>query len=139
MEVLLGVVLLTSVVMGLYACLTMAIGLAQSSRENLRATQILIEKMEIMRLYSWEQINDKDFWPKKFTEHLDPVGASNGAGGTVFSGSMSVKDGPGDVQYGDDVRTVTISISWGAKKKNDQLTREFVTYITKDGLQTYYF
>ena len=37
-------------------------------REDLRANQILIDKFETIRLYSWDQINTEGFIPK--TSHL---------------------------------------------------------------------
>ena len=39
----------------LYAGITAGFGALNSARENLRATQVMIDKMETLRLYSWNQ------------------------------------------------------------------------------------
>jgi prepilin-type N-terminal cleavage/methylation domain-containing protein len=137
-EVVIGMFILGFVVLALYAALGSAFNVAQMSRENLRVTQVLIEKMEIMRLYSWDQITDPGFWPKLFTEHLDPAGVTNGAGGGIeFQGKMWVRPGPNDVEYRDDIKTVTIEVKW--QSGGLQRSRQFETYLTKNGLQSYYF
>ena len=131
-----GMAIVGVAIISLYAALTSAFNVARFSREDLRATQILIDKMELMRLYSWEQITDSKFFPKTFTDYFDPVGATNGSGGgTVYKGKMSVKKGPQDVDYEEDVKTVTVELSW--QTANISRHREFQTYVTKNGLQSY--
>jgi type II secretory pathway pseudopilin PulG len=40
----------------------------QVVRENQRATQIILEKFETFRLYSWSQVNSNGFIPPTFSE-----------------------------------------------------------------------
>src|SRR6266487_2661671 len=49
------------------------------ARENLRATQIMLEKVETIRLYSWDQVNNKNGFniPTDFTATYDPQGTPN--------------------------------------------------------------
>jgi len=54
------------------------------ARENLRATQIMLEKVETIRLYSWDQINSNGFIPTTFTNLYDPQGAPNASCGFFF-------------------------------------------------------
>src|SRR5512139_2375055 len=37
------------------------------ARDNQRATQIILDKMEMIRLYSWDQLNTPAFIPPTFT------------------------------------------------------------------------
>src|SRR6266705_5208440 len=47
------------------------------ARENLRATQIMLEKVETIRLYSWDQVNRSGFIPSDFVATYYPQGAPN--------------------------------------------------------------
>ena len=137
-EIILCVGLVAMSVLALYSVLGQGTSIAKKVREDERATQVMVELMDGIRLYSWDQITDKDFWPKKFTLHYDPVGATNGAGGVFeYKCTMNVKKGPNDVDYEDTLKTVTLEIEWtfgGAKR-----SREFTTFVGKDGLQSYVF
>jgi len=53
----------------------------QADRENSRAVQILLEKMELVRLYNWAQITRADtntYLPATFTAPFYPTAANNG-------------------------------------------------------------
>lgn len=127
MEAVIGMGLCGVVVLAMYGALTSAFNMVRMSQENLRATQVLIEKIEICRLYTWDQVTDPTFFPKSFT-----AGDND-----EFKGKMSIMKGPKNVTYEDDMKTVSIEISWnsGSKKRN----REFVTYLTRNGLQSYLY
>ena len=45
----------------------------QRSREDLRATQVMAELMDTLRLYSWDQMTDPTFTPKHFDVEYDPI------------------------------------------------------------------
>jgi len=136
----------------LYAALTSCLVSVQSSRETLRATQIMVELMDTLRLYNWDQVNDPTFSPKNFNLYYDPVGVTNGTGGgTLYDCVMTFTNGPGDVEYSDDMKAVTLEINWithgslpnpkaNAHATKGQLhTRTFNTLVTKNGLQTYVY
>ena len=42
----------------LYGAFTAGFFVIQSTRENLRATQIMVQKMEAIRLLTWSQVGD---------------------------------------------------------------------------------
>jgi hypothetical protein len=127
MESIIGMGICGVIVLAVYGSLTWAFGMLRMSQENLRVTQVLIEKIEICRLYTWEQISDPSFFPKNFTA------GDNGE----FKGRMSIRKGPNDVTYQDDMKTVSIEISW--KSGHTRRNREFVTYVTRNGLQSYLY
>ena len=138
-EVVVAIAILGVGVVALYSSLLNGFRVAQLSREDLRATQVMVELMDTLRLYSWDQITDPTFTPKHFDMDYDPVGATNGGSGLfIYKCEMNVKKGPKDVEYGNNMKTVTLDIQWqnGTKSKR---TRSFVTYVTRNGLQSYVY
>src|SRR5688572_33093234 len=64
----------------------------QMARENLRATQIMLERVETIRLYSWDQVTDPDgYITPTFTASYDPD-APNGETGLVYQGTVEITD-----------------------------------------------
>jgi type II secretory pathway pseudopilin PulG len=106
-------------------------------RENQRATQVILEKLETLRLYSWTQVNTSGFIPEKFSEPYDPQ-APNGAKGITYQGSIAIEPFPHNASYKDEMRQVTVTLRW-TSKGNLERSRTFVTYIAKDGVQNYVY
>ena len=108
----------------------------QMARENLRATQIMLEKVETIRLYSWNQINKPGFIPAAFTNYYDPQG-SVGNQGVAYRGTMTI--GPCDLpsSYAPSMRKVTVRLEWTTGHL--QRSREFTSYISRYGLQDYIY
>ena len=109
----------------------------QLARENLRATQIMLEKTETLRLYSWDQVNSNGFIPTNFTALYDP-NASQGSQGLTYNGTMTISPvSLPNSSYSNDVRKVAVAVSWrtGGMDRN----RQFTTYIARNGLQNYIY
>src|SRR5262245_59367484 len=67
-EAVVGMALLGLVCMALSSGVCNSVFLVQLSRDNLRATQIMAEKLDTIRLYSWKQLTNatyirEDFYP----------------------------------------------------------------------------
>ena len=120
----------------LYAGISMGFAIIGNARENLRATQIMVEKMETTRLYSWDQINTTGFIPTSFTEKYYPQGVTNKTG-VVYNGGVAVAAGPTGLAYSSDMRRVNITLNWtsGGRTHN----RSMSTYVTRNGLQNYIY
>jgi type II secretory pathway pseudopilin PulG len=103
------------------------------TRENQRATQILIEKTETIRLYSWDQINTPGFIPTTFTERYDPRQDL----GVTYTGSVSITEPPLTASYTGQLRLLTITLEWSTR--DIPRRRSFSTLIAKDGLQNYVY
>src|SRR5258705_6921712 len=71
-EVMVSVAVFGLTCVSLYAGVTFGFNSVQLARENLRATQILVEKMEVIRLYSWEEITNSVFIPTTFQATYSP-------------------------------------------------------------------
>ena len=77
-------VLTTSSVL-FYGGLSSSFSLAKASREDVRATQIMMQKLEAVRLCTWSELSNFSFM-----EPYDPLGSTNNTGlyffGTVTKG-----------------------------------------------------
>jgi len=134
-ESLIGVAIIGVVFTALYAGMATGFQSVRSARENLRATQILLEKFESLRLYNWDQITStNNYIPREFTNHyvLNPTTA-----GTVFTGRVSITPVPLTEVYGEDMRSVTVSVEWTSG--NTPRMRTFTSYVAKYGLQHYIY
>src|ERR1051325_3009125 len=76
-EAVVGMGVIGTVVGALMSGITTGTFTMRMARENLRATQIMLEKVETIRLYSWEQIKTPNFIPSSFTATYDPQGLPN--------------------------------------------------------------
>src|SRR5262245_32082518 len=85
-EALVGIVILGVVVLALCAGINSSIFAIRLARENLRATQIMLEKMEIIRLLTWEQLNSPNIMPTKFTVPYD----AKATNGLVYQGKIEI-------------------------------------------------
>ena len=86
MEVLVAVAIIGTVFVSLYLGMTQGFAIVQVARENLRATQILQEKTEIIRLYTWDQINTAGFIPPTIWRSVpDSVSTMEALASTVTS------------------------------------------------------
>jgi hypothetical protein len=115
----------------------------RTTRENLRATQIMMQKMEAVRLFTWSQVGDTNNYLKStFTEVYDPLGATNNGAGPKYTGSVTASmPAAGDLPeaYRTNMRTITVNVSWtnynGTKAIVHQ--REMRTRVARNGMQNY--
>ena len=131
-----AVAIIGVVAIALYTGLAYGFSSVQLSRENLRATQILIEKAETIRLYTWTQITTSGYIPKDFTATYDPTGTGSGQG-VLYEGKVEVKDSNLSANYDDDVKVISVTLEWknGKKKRERSLT----TLVGRYGLQNYVY
>jgi type II secretory pathway pseudopilin PulG len=137
-EVTVGMGIIGTSMMALFSGFTSGFFTMQMARENLRATQILLEKTETIRLYSWDQVvNTPGFIPANFTAPYDPNSTNSSI---IYNGSVQVAPIPSSVLatgYSDEMRMVTISLNW--KTGQIDRNRTFTTYIARNGLQNYVY
>jgi type II secretory pathway pseudopilin PulG len=109
----------------------------QMARENQRATQIMLEKVETIRLYNWTQVNSNGFIPSTFTDVYDPQ-APEGSQGAIYYGRII---GPTNVSftstYSTNLRQVTVAVNWTTRDVSR--SNSVTTYIARDGLQLYVY
>src|SRR4051812_43555887 len=73
-EVVIAAAILLIGYVSLYSAMGFGWSAIQSSKENLRATEIMTEKMEQIRLYNWDQVTNTTTYvnPTPFAQYFDP-------------------------------------------------------------------
>jgi len=127
--------------LALYAGFSIGFSIVTMARENLRATQILVQRTETIRLYKWTQLtNTTDYLKPTFTELYDPLGKTNQTSGAVYVGTVSVTI-PNDLPdaYRDNMRTITVTVYWTNHigGKTIPRSRQMQTYAARFGMQPY--
>lgn len=146
LEVLIGMVILMIAVVSLYAGISSSVSLTKAAREDLRATQIMLERMEGIRLYNWDQLVYSNMIPTDFTTSYYPVAISGQSTGITYRGSLRITNltlSP-PASYANNMRAITVTVFWtnfyGANM-SDKLVRSrtMTTYTARDGIQNYVF
>ncbi len=106
------------------------------TRENQRATQILLEKTETIRLYNWDQVLNGGI-PHSFTNYYDPQ--STAQHGVPYFGTVEVVDFPFATSYATNMRQVNITLTWTNAVKGIERTRSISTFTARYGMQNYVF
>jgi len=142
-EVLTAGAILGLVGTSLYGAFAAGFCVIQTTRESLRATQILVQKTEAVRLFTWSQVADTNNYLKfSFGEKYDPLGATNNSGGAQYTGYVRASvpaTGELPEAYRTNMRTLTVTLYWtnynGAKAIMHQ--REMQTRVARNGMQNY--
>ena len=113
----------------------------QSTRENLRATQIMVQKLEAVRLFTWSQVgNTSQYLTPAFTESYDPLGTSSKSGGAKYQGFVTSST-PTDLPlaYQANMRTITVTLYWTNYLGTKPIVhkREMQTRVARNGMQNY--
>jgi uncharacterized protein (TIGR02598 family) len=122
-------------VLAVYGAITSGVGTMRMARENLRATQVLLEKMEALRLYNWDQLNT-NFMPATFVVPYD-VNTTNTKTGILYYGRVTIEAADTAASYNDQMRRVTVRLDW--RTGHIARTREMTTYVARSGLQNYVY
>ena len=137
-EVMVGVAIIAVMFVTLYLGFTQGFGVVQASRENLRATQILQQYSEIIRLYTWDQLTNGTSIPNPYakTWTFYPLGAP-GSKGVTYTGTMSISSADIPEDYAADTRKVTFNLAWTSGNIPHQ--RQITTMVSRYGLHNYIY
>ena len=137
-EVMVGISLMAVMGIALYAGIGVAFSQLRLSRENLRATQILAGKMEIVRQYNWDQVaNLPGFIPTTFTESFFADNPTNTPSNFIYTGIVTVTNAPVTETYSNDLKMIKITLSW--KSGGIIHRRQASTFVSQYGLQRYVY
>jgi len=136
MEVMLAVVIVGVEFVSLYVAISQGFAVVQSARENLRATQIMQEQVEIVRVLDWDKITTNSS-PWNFSANFYPASGTNQ--GVTYSGTIVLTNAPVPSAYSADMRLVVVSLSW-TNGANSRITRnrELRTLVSHYGLHNYF-
>src|SRR5260370_1049469 len=83
-EVMVAVALAGVMLTALYAGITFGFSTVKIEREDLRATQIMVEQMETLRLTPYANLQNFST-----NVYFDPSGSTNGSGGALYTISIT--------------------------------------------------
>jgi len=132
-ELMVSISIIAISFVSVYMGISSAFGVVQSTRDDLRATQILNEKMETMRLYTWTQIMDPGVIPASFTNWYYEAAQVNE--GTRYVGSVSFTAPGFSNSFSAGMRKVTVAVRWVNGTRTN--VRETVSLVSSNGLQSY--
>ena len=134
-EVVVGLGLLGIMATALWGGMSSTIAQTRAAREELRATQVMVERMEGIRLFNWDQLNySNTLCPTTFTATFDQSSSGPVYYGTMLITNVGISPAPG---YSNSLRSVTVSVDW----TNFGLAhhRSMMTYQAQYGMQNYVF
>jgi Tfp pilus assembly protein PilV len=145
-EVMVSVFVLAIMIISLYGGFSAGFAVVQLSRENLRATQILMQKTETIRLLTWNQVLNTNVYMKPaFSSWYDPTGTNTQSAGPFYKGFISASV-PSNVPgaYQDKMRQVTVTVFWTNYPHKPMTnvvvrSREMQTLVARYGMQNYMF
>ena len=111
-EVLIALVLISMMVIALYGAFASGFATIQSSREELRATQILQQQLEAIRLCNWSQLSN---CPIQFVDYYNPYATNLSDKGLAYGGVISVGPAtnlPASALYASNMVLINVSVSW---------------------------
>ena len=138
-EVMVAVFVLTIIMVALYGGFSYGFTVVQLSREDLRATQILVQKAEAVRICNWVSLQTN--CPMFFQERYDPLGGTN-TGGITYYGTMALTaptNIPSVANYKSNVSLLNVTLNWTNYTGTRVLphTRQLQTLVARNGLQNY--
>jgi len=103
----------------------------KSFQDNERATQILVDKLDSIRLYNWEQLTNGSV-KTNFVVALDPLDANSPL---YFTGKVAIAQSSITETYRSNIVQVTVTVNWvtGSRPQNQSMT----TLIAQYGIQSY--
>jgi len=133
-EVMVGVLCMAGLFAALYLGLGQGFAIIQTARENLRATQVIQEQMETIRLYAWDQMTNGTV-PQTFNAAYDAADIQST--GRVYYGTIQIDPTPMSESYSNQHRLVTVGLTWtnGTSLRQKRMT----TLISRYGLHNYYY
>ncbi len=137
-ETLVAVLITAFMLMALYACFASGFSIVKVTREDLRATQILLQQMEAIRVSDYTKLTDPASYPTNTTVYFDEEHEAIGKGGTAYTVTFNARHLPSpkpQSQFYTNMLEVTVGASW--KSGNVQRSRSMQTYVARQGIQKY--
>ena len=141
-EVIVSAGLVGIMVSALYAAFILGFASIKTTREDLRGTQLLQQKMEAIRLCTWTQLSN---CPTSFTDYYDPTGVSSNKGGTIYVGTVSTTGAATNISssasYKSRVHLINVTVIWTnyVGKTPVAHARQMQSLSAYDGMQNYIY
>ena len=145
LELLIAVVVMAVIFCALFSGISSTFSLLQTARENLRATQIMVSRLEGLRLCAWSssQLFSTNVVPLKFSETFYPLGLNSTTNnGTTYTGTLTITTNPvlsPAASYAPNMALVKVTVTWtnGGNGLPSVHKRSMTTYVAQYGEQNY--
>lgn len=108
------------------------------ARETVRATQIMEDRLDTFRLYSWDQITTPGFITNQFYAPFCPSNAlSPEALGITYTGRITIVTAPLSETYSTNMLSITIDLDWPSSPEVRHA--QMSTFVSKYGMQGYVY
>ena len=125
------------VFVALYLGITFSFAVTRAEQENLRATQIIMDRLEGIRLFTWNEIQDPARNPTAFTNSFTTAGPGSGI---LYAGAMALTTNPAlnpAATYSSNILMITVTVRWASGNRTN--SRSMSTYASKYGVQNYVY
>ena len=138
-EVIISMTIIGIAASGLMAAITGSFLVMRMARENQRATQVLMDRAEALRVFNWTEVTNGSL-PSYFTDYFNPS-ITNAPEGVTYYGAITVTNvafsGTTPAYGATHMRQINLSVTWNTK--GIQRTRTFSTYVACDGMENYVY
>ncbi|MDD5139576.1 MAG: hypothetical protein PHY43_04850 [Verrucomicrobiales bacterium] len=144
-ELMIAACIMAIVFASLFAGISTTFSLMDVTRENLRGTQIMVSRLEGLRLCAWSngQLFNTNVVPPNYTESFYPLGLNSSTNvGTIYTGTLIVTTNFAlnpPATYSNKLAKVTIAIAWVSShgSATNVHQRSMITYVAQYGMQNY--
>ena len=138
-ETLIASVAAATMLLTLYASFGVGYSMMKVTREDLRANQIILQRMEAIRVSGFNQLKDPTKYPASVTEYYSESGKTNGNGGIAYTVTYNTAPGPTTLppSYRTNVLVVTVGASWTSGNIPRSRSVQMQTYVASHGIQPY--
>ncbi len=137
-----SMVIASIAIAALFSAFSNGYAILRLTRDDLRATQILTQKTEAIRLLTWKELSN---CPTSFQDYFYPPGLTNGTQGTTFYETITPFGDPTNIptsaSYRANIHLITINVAWTniINQKAVPHLRQTQTMLANDGMQTYIY
>jgi hypothetical protein len=136
-EAIVATFILAITSMAFYVGLSSGFGVTKFSREEVRATQIMMQQLEAVRLCTWSELTNYTF-----QQVYDPLTTNSANAGVLYTGQVVITNASSianTVSYAPKVGLVTVSLSWTNSTGNQAIPhfRQMQTQVARYGMQSY--
>ena len=139
MEVTISIAIIGMFFVGLLGGLSWVMTSVEWTREYARATQLMDEKLDTIRLYSWDQINTPGYIQTDFVATFSTLtnGTTTTASGLTYTGTVAIADAGLTEAYSNAVKQVTVSVQWSSGGRAH--TTQMSTLVAQYGMQSFIY
>ena len=143
-EVVMGAAIIGVCMVSVFGLVSVGLFMTDTARENLRATQIMLDKMEGLRLYTPQQLTNPAVLVRNFTNwyfETNNIGLASAQGsGVQYTGTITISPVAFVSSYSSNLSLVTVHVRWlSAGQGGISHSRSMSTFYAARGLANYVY